>query len=282
MHKVIDVIGKNGKYYIQNFLGSNQPKIVSERHLKAIDIIESHCYDPAVKAELNYEFGKFVGEQTLLTLGYDLRSLADTSRIFDQQIKISNQIKTIGNFIDSKIPISMPRQNYLSGNLTSVFLFKKDQYKKDVVHLEVRGDLSSKKILTAKLADDRLISFKLFYLGDNYKFFGRCSYYCTGKNVEISKVTKFNILSRPRQIMSITKYISGRKSTFLGFDNCSLNKFNYYEKGLIKASFQISKGEIINRKLYEAGKLIKNPFKQVASDFKLPIRAQKALKTFMK
>ena len=280
MHKVIDVIGKNGKYYIQNFLGSNQAKIVSERHLKAVNLIEDHIWDRSTRAELNYEFGKFVGEQTFLTWGYSLSDLTLASKIFDQQIKISKQIKTIQDFMDSRI---MSTLNYfIKGEyLISVFLFKKDQYKKDVVHLEVRTDQSSKKLLTAKLADDRLISFKLFYFGQHYNLTGRCLYYCTGKNSEISKVTRFSIFSTPRKIMSITKYISGKKSALFGFDNGSLNKFNYYEKGLIKASFQISKGEIINRKLYEAGKLIKNPFKQVASDFKLPIRAQKALNTFM-
>ena len=277
MHKVIDVIGKNGKYYIQNFLGSNQAKIVSERHLKAVNLIEDHIWDRSTRAELNYEFGKFVGEQTFLTWGYSLSDLTLASKIFDQQIKISKQIKTIDDFWHSRRRLD----RWVGEHIISVFLFKKDQYKKDVVHLEIRTDQSNRKLVTAKLADDRLISFKLFYYGKHHDLNGRCSYYCTGKNSEISKVTKFSIFSRPRKIMSITKYISGKKSAFLGFDNGSLNKFNYYEKGLIKASFQISKGEIINRKLYEAGKLIKNPFKQVAPDFKLPIRAQKALNTII-
>ena len=278
MHKVIDVIGKNGKYYIQDFRGLYQAKIVSERHLKTVNLIEGHYWDPSVRAELNYEFGKFVGEQTFLTWGYSLRDLSLASKIFDQQIKISKQIKTIDDFWHSRLRLN----HFVVGeHLISVFLFKKDQYKKDVVHLEVRTDQSNKKLITAKLADDRLISLKLFYFGEHYNLNGRCSYCCTGKNSEISKVTRFSIFSIPRKIMSITKYISGKKSAFLAFDNGSLNKFNYYEKGLIKASFQISKGKIINRKLYEAGKLIKNPFKQVAPDFKLPIRAQKTLNTFL-
>ena len=66
MHKVIDVIGKNGKYYINRFRGHDEPKIVADKHLKKIN--NNDLCKSIIQAELNYKFGKFAGKQSLITV----------------------------------------------------------------------------------------------------------------------------------------------------------------------------------------------------------------------
>ena len=254
MHKVIDVIGKNGKYYINRFRGHDEPKIVADKHLKKIN--NNDLCKSIIQAELNYKFGKFVGKQSLITVLNRHGGLIKAKKIVDQ---IWQSICwNVGN---SHIKVDL--------------IFKKDRYKKDVVYVFATHHYESAKIFNAKITKNGLISFKL-YEGEKYS--ARNSLKCSWalENNKIKKVTRYSV-TKPKKILSITNYLSGKKFTFFGYVDGNLNKFNFYKKGLIMSSYNISKGKIISRKLYKAGRQIKNPFELATTEFNLPVRAQKAL-----
>ena len=268
MHKVIDVIGKNGKYYINRFRGHDEPKIVADKHLKKIN--NNDLCKSIIQAELNYKFGKFAGKQSLTTVLNRHGGLIKATQIFDQQINISKQIEKIVDQIWQSIYWKVG-----NSHIKVDLIFKKDQYKKDVVYVFATHHYESSKIFNAKITKNGLISFKL-YEGEKYST--RSSLKCSWalENNKIKKVTRYSV-TKPRKILSITNYLSGKKFTFFGYVDGKLNKFNFYKKGLIMSSYNISKGKIIRRKLYKAGKQIKNPFELATTEFNLPVRAQKAL-----
>ena len=133
MHKVIDVIGKNGKYYINRFRGHDEPKIVADKHLKKIN--NNDLCKSIIQAELNYKFGKFAGKQSLITVLNRNGGLIKATQIFDQQINISKHIEKIVDQIWQSI-----RWKVGNSHIKVDLIFKKDQYKKDNPNIKLMGD----------------------------------------------------------------------------------------------------------------------------------------------